>query len=67
MLKAKYSLTETDLPLNFHSMLGVDDVNDHDMLKKEFKKLLKALHPDRGGDERLFIVFYDHYRKTFLE
>jgi hypothetical protein len=67
MLKAKYSLNDTDLPLTLHSLLGVDNVEDHDMLKKEFKKLLKALHPDRGGDERLFIVFYDHYRKTFLE
>lgn len=67
MLKAKYSLNDTDLPLTLHSMLGVDNDDDHDMLKKEFKKLLKALHPDRGGNERLFIVFYDHYRKTFLE
>jgi hypothetical protein len=67
MLKAKYSLTDTDLPLTFHTLLGVNDGDDQEMLKKEFKKLLKALHPDRGGDERLFIVFYDHYRKTFLE
>jgi curved DNA-binding protein CbpA len=66
MLKAKYSLNDRDLPLTLHSLLGVDNVDNHDLLKKEFKKLLKALHPDRGGDERLFIVFYDHYRKTFL-
>lgn len=67
MLKAKYSNTDTDLPLTFQSLLGMEDCDDQDLLKKEFKKLLKALHPDRAGDERLFIVFYDHYRKTFLE
>jgi curved DNA-binding protein CbpA len=33
---------------------------DNEMVKK-FKKLLKALHPDRGGDERHFKVFFDHY------
>jgi hypothetical protein len=67
MLKAKYSHTEINLPLTFNSLLGLADCDDQDLLKKEFKKLLKSLHPDRGGDERLFIVFYDHYRKTFLE
>jgi hypothetical protein len=63
MLKAEYSLY-TPAPYTFHSILGIDDETDQDLLKKEFKKLLKSLHPDRGGDERLFKVFYDHYKKT---
>jgi hypothetical protein len=47
--------------MNYSELLGVNqDSNSHD-LKKEFKKLLKALHPDRGGDERLFKVFHEHY------
>jgi hypothetical protein len=66
MLKAEYSLYTTT-PYTFHSILGIDDETDQDLLKKEFKKLLKSLHPDRGGDERLFKVFYDHYKKTILD
>ena len=46
----------------YDELLGLkkQDTNSH-TLKKEFKKLLKALHPDRGGDERLFKVFNEHY------
>jgi hypothetical protein len=66
MLKAEYSLY-TPAPYTFHSIFGIDDETDQDLLKKEFKKLLKSLHPDRGGDERLFKVFYDHYKKTILD
>ena len=35
----------------------------NELVKRELKKILKSLHPDRGGDERLFKVFYDHYDK----
>ncbi|MEO2075855.1 MAG: J domain-containing protein [Bacillus sp. (in: firmicutes)] len=47
----------------YDELLGLkkQNSNNSQTLKKEFKKLLKALHPDRGGDERLFKVFYDHY------
>ncbi|WP_442599879.1 hypothetical protein [Neobacillus sp. D3-1R] len=65
MVKAEYALFNQDPP-SFHTLLGVDEAADKDLLKKEFKKLLKALHPDRGGDERLFKVFYEHYQKTIL-
>lgn len=63
MLKAEYELTDTP-PLTLTSILGLDPGADPDSIKKEYKKLLKALHPDRGGDERLFKVFYDHYDKV---
>ncbi|MCM2532991.1 J domain-containing protein [Neobacillus pocheonensis] len=63
MLQAEYALSATN-PLNFNSLLGIDVGADKELIKKEFKKLLKALHPDRGGDERLFKVFYEHYNKT---
>lgn len=63
MLKAEYALSDHP-PFTFNSLFGLDADADKAMLKKEFKKLLKALHPDRGGDERLFKVFYDHYQKT---
>lgn len=65
MLQAEYSLN-TPNPKAFYSLLGIDESADKELLKKEFKKLLKSLHPDRGGDERLFKVFYDHYEKTIL-
>lgn len=47
----------------YDELLGLkkQNSNNSQTLKKEFKKLLKALHPDRGGDERLFKVFYDQY------
>jgi septal ring factor EnvC (AmiA/AmiB activator) len=63
MLKAEYELTDTP-PLTLSSIIGLAPEADSDTIKKELKKLLKALHPDRGGDERLFKVFYDHYDKV---
>jgi DnaJ domain len=63
MLKAEYALSDTP-PITLSSILGLDSGTDSDTIKKEYKKLLKALHPDRGGDERLFKVFYDHYDKV---
>jgi hypothetical protein len=66
MLQAEYALSDPN-PLTFNSLLGLDEDADNEVQKKEFKKLLKALHPDRGGDERLFKVFYDHYKKTVLK
>lgn len=65
MVKTEYSLFTPD-PNSIHSLLGIDENADKDLLKKEFKKLLKSLHPDRGGDERLFKVFYEHYEKIKL-
>jgi curved DNA-binding protein CbpA len=63
MLQAEYALSDTP-PLTLTSILGLETGADSDTIKKEYKKLLKALHPDRGGDERLFKVFYDHYDKV---
>jgi hypothetical protein len=45
----------------YEELLGLNQNSNNQALKKEFKKLLKALHPDRGGDERLFKVFNEHY------
>ncbi len=63
MLKAEYELTDTP-PLTLTTFLGLDPRADIEVIKKEYKKILKALHPDRGGDERLFKVFFDHYEKV---
>lgn len=62
LLNAQIEVTE---PSSFHyaELLGLNQEPNSHMLKKEFKKLLKALHPDRGGDERLFKVFNEHYEK----
>ncbi|RSD29045.1 DnaJ domain-containing protein [Mesobacillus subterraneus] len=46
---------------HMEDLLGLSQNSSNQELKKEFKKLLKALHPDRGGDERLFKVFNEHY------
>ncbi|MBN8203039.1 J domain-containing protein [Bacillus sp. NTK034] len=46
-------------------LLGLKPDEDLQLIRKEFKKLLKALHPDRGGDERLFKVFTEHYKNIF--
>ena len=62
MLKAEYALTDSP-PLTLGTLVGLDSKEDTELIKKEYKKILKALHPDRGGDERLFKVFYDHYTK----
>jgi translation elongation factor EF-Ts len=46
-------------------LLGLRPDEELQIIRKEFKKLLKALHPDRGGDERLFKVFNEHYKNIF--
>ncbi|WP_226641665.1 J domain-containing protein [Mesobacillus subterraneus] len=48
---------------DLNELLGLKPNSNGPALKKEFKKILKALHPDRGGDERLFKVFKGHYEK----
>ncbi|WHY79815.1 J domain-containing protein [Neobacillus sp. WH10] len=63
MLQAEYALTDSP-PLTYCELLGLEPDADKELIKKEFKKILKALHPDRGGDDRLFRVFYEHYTKT---
>lgn len=63
MLKAEYEMSG-DKGLNFNSIFGLDISADKSIVKTEFKKLLKALHPDRGGDDRLFKVFNEHYSKV---
>ncbi|WLR57221.1 J domain-containing protein [Mesobacillus subterraneus] len=60
MLNAQIEASGTD-PSQMEELLGLNKNTDSYVLKKEFKKILKALHPDRGGDERLFKVFNEHY------
>ena len=62
MLQAEYALSDSK-PLTLNNLLGLDSAAKNELVKRELKKILKALHPDRGGDERLFKVFYDHYDK----
>ncbi|WP_079508908.1 hypothetical protein [Mesobacillus jeotgali] len=50
-------------PSELEEFLGLKRNSSNQVIKKEFKKILKALHPDRGGDERLFKVFRQHYEK----
>jgi len=66
MVRSENSLF-TPSPSTIHSLLGIEEDADKDFMKKELKKLLKFLHPDRGGDERLFKVFYEHYEKMNLK
>jgi len=60
MLNAQIEATGTN-SFHYEEMLGLNTNSNGQAVKKEFKKLLKALHPDRGGDERLFRVFNEHY------
>jgi hypothetical protein len=62
MLNAQIEASGTNA-FHLEDFLGLSPNGNQLALKKEFKKLLKALHPDRGGDERLFMVFNEHYRK----
>ncbi|MGG3470528.1 J domain-containing protein [Neobacillus pocheonensis] len=65
MLQAEYAISFSEpAPINFHTLLGLEGAAEKELVKKEFKKLLKALHPDRGGDDRLFKVFYEHYENV---
>lgn len=60
MLNAQIEAAATDT-FQLEELLGLKRDTSSPVLKKEFKKLLKALHPDRGGDERLFKVFREQY------
>lgn len=60
MLNSQIEATAAGAP-QLEELLGLRRNTDSQVLKKECKKLLKALHPDRGGDERLFKVFKQHY------
>ncbi|WP_286180562.1 J domain-containing protein [Bacillus sp. ISL-37] len=60
MLNVQIEASGTD-PSKLEELLGLKQDPDIQVVKKEFKKILKALHPDRGGDERLFKVFKKHY------
>lgn len=60
MLNAQIESSHAD-PSELEDLLGLKKNTSSQGLKKEFKKILKALHPDRGGDERLFKVFREHY------
>lgn len=62
MLNSQIEAAATDT-FQLEELLGLKRDTSGPVLKKEFKKLLKALHPDRGGDERLFKVFRDQYEK----
>lgn len=62
MLQAEYALSDSK-PQTLNNLLGLDSAAEKEQVKRELKKILKALHPDRGGDVRLFKVFYDHYDK----
>lgn len=62
MLKAELALSESK-PLTIHSFIGLDAAAEKQDIKRELKKMLKALHPDRGGDERLFKAIHSHYQK----
>lgn len=60
LLNAQINASGADTS-KYEEWLGLEGDPNNLVLKKEFKKLLKALHPDRGGDERLFKVFREHY------
>lgn len=60
MLQAEYALSDSS-PLTYAALLGLEKNVSYKVISKEFRKVLKALHPDRGGDERLFKAFYEHY------
>lgn len=38
--------------MDFYSQMFLDRSSDNDQVKKRFKALALALHPDRGGDNR---------------
>ena len=40
---------------NYYDMLGVAENASNDQIKKAFKNIAKKEHPDRGGNERIFI------------
>lgn len=41
------------------------NVTTIEMLKKEYRKLCKQHHPDKGGDHKQFVSMRDEYEKLF--
>ncbi|MED4456194.1 DnaJ domain-containing protein [Metabacillus fastidiosus] len=61
-LNSSINVTQGNINSNISNLLGLSENATKQEIKKEFKYLLKALHPDRGGNERLFKVFNEHYK-----
>lgn len=46
---------------NYYDILGVDEKDNQDTIKKSYRKLAKEHHPDKGGDENLFKKISEAY------
>jgi translation elongation factor EF-Ts len=61
----KFMLTETNV--DYRQKYGLSPTSSNDDVKKELKNLLKILHPDKGGNAKLFQEVkqdYDDFRKS---
>lgn len=43
------------------SILGLDDTATDEEVRSTYRKLIKLLHPDKGGDSKLFQKFKEDY------
>ena len=46
---------------NYYTILGVNEKDSQDTIKKTYRKLAKEHHPDKGGDENLFKKISEAY------
>lgn len=46
---------------NYYEILGVNEKDNQDTIKKTYRKLAKQHHPDKGGDENLFKKISEAY------
>jgi uncharacterized small protein (DUF1192 family) len=72
LFKLEIKQSQQPNPINiqlnkYREKLGLSSTCSDDEVKREFKRLLMSLHPDQGGDAKLFQYFkaeYDEFRES---
>ena len=49
---------------DFYDLLGVSKSADAEELKRAYRKRVKRLHPDHGGDERRFLILQAQFEQA---
>ena len=54
-----------DLFKNYYSILGIENTANADDIKKAYRKLANIHHPDKGGDNNIFVLLLEAYDVLF--
>lgn len=64
---ASSGTSSLSVDVNYREKLGLSSTATNDEIKSEYKKLIKILHPDKGGNAKMFQTIkeeYDQFRSS---